>query len=438
MISSDSLMFGYGSFAVVIGLLLLRIPIGVALGSVAILGTAYVLNFNVALSLLQTVPFPLFGDWTLSAIPMFVLMGFLCTETGLTSGVFAAARKTFAGIPGNLGIATIAACTIFSASSGSSVATAAAMSQVAVPQMLRYGYNPGLATGIVAAAGTLGALIPPSILMLVYAVFAGVSVSQLFAAGFLPGLLSATIFATVVMIRVIGNPANAPSDGVRVGFLERISALWDVTPLLSLIAFVMGGIFFGWFTPTEAGALGVVFTILLSLKKQMLSKQAFITASRKAAESTASIFIIAAGASLYSKFLGLTGVPDALSATLLSITDSPVGILLMIAVVYLILGAFIDSMGILLLTAPVVLPIVQAVDINLIWFGIIVVKLLEIGLVTPPVGLNVFVIKSALGDRVPLGKIFAGTAWFIIGDLVTLGLLIAFPAISLYLPSLMQ
>lgn len=438
MFAAESLQIGYLSFAVVVLLLLLRVPIGVALGGVAVLGTAAAINTKVALSLLQTVPFPLFGDWTLSAIPMFVLMGYLCTETGLTAGVFAAARKGFAGLPGNLAISTVAACTLFSASSGSSVATAAAMSQVAVPEMLRYRYEPGLATGTVAAAGTLGALIPPSILMLVYAVFAGVSVSRLFTAGILPGLLSAAVFALVIVIRVTLRPGDAPSDNVKVGGWERLRALAEVWPLLVLIGGIMGGIFLGWFTPTEAGALGVVGTLLLSVRRRMLTWRKLLAAARKTAEGTASIFIIAAGAAIYARFLGLTGVPTSLSALLLGVTDSQVGILLMIAIVYLILGAFIDSMGILLLTAPILLPIVNAVGIDLIWFGVLVVKLLEIGLVTPPVGLNVFVIKGALGDRVPLSTIFRGTAWFIVGDLVTLGLLMAFPAISLYLPSLME
>ena len=434
----SSLTIGYLSMPMLIVLLLLRVPIGVALASVAFVGLAIIANFRVSFSLLTTVPFELIGDWSLSAVPMFMLMGYICTETGLTTNLFRAARVFLAGMPGGLAVSSVAACTLFAAASGSSVATAAGMSRIAVPEMLRHRYDPGLAAGSVASAGTLGSLIPPSILMVVYAVFAGVSVSKLFVAGILPGLLSALMFSAMIVIRVKLKPSLAPDLDQRPGMAERISAIRDAWPLPVLIVGVLGGIYSGWCTPTEAGAIGAALAICIAAVRRQLRVKALGSAVRLAAEGTASLFIIAVGAGLYGRFLGLTGVPGSLTGLLLGAEASPLLVILIICAVYLLLGCFIDSIGIMLLTAPIMIPILQQVGVDLIWFGIIVVKLLEIGLVTPPVGLNVFVMKSTLGNAVSLTTIFRGASWFIATDLVTLALLISFPIISLYLPSFMN
>ena len=433
----SSLTIGYLSMPVLIVLLLLRVPIGVALASIAFCGLAFISNFRVAFSLLTTVPFELIGDWSLSAVPMFMLMGYICTETGLTTNLFRAARVFLAGMPGGLAVSSVAACTLFAAASGSSVATAAGMSRIAVPEMLRHRYDPGLAAGCIASAGTLGSLIPPSILMVVYAVFAGVSVSKLFVAGILPGLLSAAMFAAMIVVRVKLKPSLAPDMAQRPTLADRLSAVREAWPLPVLIVGVLGGIYSGWCTPTEAGAIGAALALLIALVRRQVRMPALGSAVRLAAEGTASLFIIAVGAGLYARFLGLTGVPTSLTGLLTGAEASPVLVVLIICAVYLLLGCFIDSIGIMLLTAPIMIPILQQVGIDLIWFGIIVVKLLEIGLVTPPVGLNVFVIKSTLGNSMPLTTIFRGAAWFIATDMVTLALLIMFPIISLYLPSLM-
>lgn len=433
----SSLTIGYLSMPVLIALLLLRVPIGVALASIAFCGLAFISNFRVAFSLLTTVPFELIGDWSLSAVPMFMLMGYICTETGLTTNLFRAARVFLAGMPGGLAVSSVAACTLFAAASGSSVATAAGMSRIAVPEMLRHRYDPGLAAGCIASAGTLGSLIPPSILMVVYAVFAGVSVSKLFVAGILPGLLSAAMFAAMIVVRVKLKPSLAPEMAQRPTLADRLSAVREAWPLPVLIVGVLGGIYSGWCTPTEAGAIGAALALLIAMVRRQVRMPALGSAVRLAAEGTASLFIIAVGAGLYARFLGLTGVPTSLTGLLTGAEASPVLVVLIICAVYLLLGCFIDSIGIMLLTAPIMIPILQQVGIDLIWFGIIVVKLLEIGLVTPPVGLNVFVIKSTLGNSMPLTTIFRGAAWFIATDMVTLALLIMFPIISLYLPSLM-
>jgi len=242
----------------------------------------------------------------------------------------------------------------------------------------------------------------------------------------------------MIMIRVKLKPSLAPDTPDRPSAMERVIALVEVWPLPVLIFGVLGGIYVGWCTPTEAGAIGSLLAVLVAVFRGQFTWPAFWRAVRLAAEGTAALFIIAVGAGLYARFLGITGVPAALTETMISYGTSPMMIVLMICVVYLILGCFIDSIGIMLLTAPIMIPILKAAGIDLIWFGILVVKLLEIGLVTPPVGLNVFVIKSTLGGQVPLATVFRGAGWFVLTDLVTLGLLIAFPAISLYLPSLMD
>ena len=433
----SSLTIGYLSMPMLIVLLLLRVPIGVALASIAFFGLAIISNMRVAFSLLTTVPFELIGDWSLSAVPMFMLMGYICTETGLTTNLFRAARVFLAGMPGGLAVSSVAACTLFAAASGSSVATAAGMSRIAVPEMLRHRYDPGLAAGCVASAGTLGSLIPPSILMVVYAVFAGVSVSKLFVAGILPGLLSALMFSAMIVARVMLKPSLAPDMEHRPTMSDRVSAVREAWPLPVLIVGVLGGIYSGWCTPTEAGAIGAALAVLIALVRRQLRISALGDAVRLAAEGTASLFIIAVGAGLYARFLGLTGVPGSLTGLMTGADLSPMMIVLIICAIYLLLGCFIDSIGIMLLTAPIMIPILQQVGVDLIWFGIIVVKLLEIGLVTPPVGLNVFVIKSTLGNAVSLTTIFRGAFWFIATDMVTLTLLIMFPIISLYLPSFM-
>lgn len=434
----SNLAIGYLSFGALLVLIALRVPIGVALGGMAVAGLMAITNWRVGFSLFTAVPFELIGDWSLSAVPMFMLMGFVCTETRLTSSLFQAMRVALSGVPGGLAVASVAACTLFAAASGSSVATAAGMSRIAVPEMLKHKYDPGLATGCVASAGTLGSLIPPSILMVVFAVFAGTSVGKLFVAGVLPGLLSAAMFTAMIIIRAKLNPKLAPDTPERYAALERVKALIEVWPLPLLIFGVLGGIYTGWCTPTEAGAIGALLATLVAVFRGQFTWEAFWRAVRLSAEGTAALFIIAVGAGLYARFLGITGVPAHLTETLTVYGTSPLLIVLMICVVYLILGCFIDSIGIMLLTAPIMIPILKAAGIDLIWFGIIVVKLLEIGLVTPPVGLNVFVIKSTLGGEVPLWTIFKGAGWFIVTDLITLALLIAFPAISLFLPSFMD
>lgn len=434
----DSVTIGLIGLGAGLVLIALRIQIGVALGIVSFFGIATLLNMRAAWGILTAVPFHFVGDWNLTAIPMFLLMGYVASSTGLSAGLFAAMRIFLSRLPGGLAVTSVGACALLSAASGSSVATSSAFARIATPEMLRYRYDPGLASGVVAAAGTLGSLIPPSILMVLYGYVAEVSIAKLFMAGFLPGLLSALMFSAMIIIRVGLNPELAPP--VREAFTrqEKLKALREVWPLPVLIVGVLLGIFLGVFTPTEAGAIGATLAIGLAAVRRRLTWPALRKAVADTLSGTAGIFMVVIGTVLLARFMALSGVPTYLSSVLLTAGSSELAVILMVCVLYLILGCFLDSIGILLLTMPIILPVVREAGIELIYFGVVLIKLLEIGLVTPPVGLNVYVIKGALGSLVSLPTIFRGVAWFIVTDIITLTLIIAIPAISLYLPSLMD
>ena len=432
----DNLTIGLICTAATLALIALRFPIGVVLGGVALVGISWMTSPRVAWGMISATPFDFIGQWELSAAPMFLLMGYIATSAELTRGMFDALRIFLARLPGGLAISSVGACAFFAAASGSSVATAAAMSRIAVPEMLKYRYEKGLATGTIAASGTLGSLIPPSVLLILYGVNAEVSVGQLFMAGFIPGLVSALLYALMIVIRVKAKPSLAGEVRETATRAEKIAALREVWPLPTLILLVLGGIFTGVFSPTEAGALGAFFAAVIALARRSLTAARFREAVIKTLEGTASIFLILIGSVFFTRFLALSGVPTAFSDAVLSVSEHPWWILFAVAAIYIVLGMLIDSIGLLLLTLPLVLPLASGAGMDLIWFGIIVIKLLEIGLVTPPIGLNVYVIKGALGNIVTLPQVFRGVAWFIVMDVVALLLIIAVPAMSLWLPSL--
>lgn len=432
----SNLEFGIWGTAAALVLIALRVPIGLALGLVSVFGISLMFSMSIAWGMISATPFDFVGQWELSAAPMFLLMGFLCSTTDMTRGLFLSLRHYLARLPGGLAITSVGACAFFAAASGSSVATAAAMSRMAVPEMLDNGYDRGLATGTIAASGTLGSLIPPSILLILYGVYAQVSVGQLFMAAFLPGILSALLYIAMIMVRVWFNPALAGPVAITPTPEERAAALRDVWPLPALILCVLGGIFSGIFSPTEAGAVGVAAALVISAVRRKLTRRALVEAISQAVSSTASIFIILVGSLFFTRFMALSGVPRAFSEAILSVSTEVWWILFAVAVIYLVLGMLIDSIGLLLLTLPIMLPLVDASGMNAVWFGIIVIKLLEMGLITPPIGLNVYMINAALNNRVTLPEIFRGIVWFLVMDIVTLVILIAFPIITLWLPSM--
>lgn len=431
----DRTTIGAIGLGIALLMIFVRVPIGVAMGIVGFGGIAALVSWGAAIGIAKAIPYQLIGDWNLSAVPMFLLMGYVASATGLTNGLFASARIFFARVPGALASATVIACAFFASASGSSVATAAAFSRISIPEMLKAKYDPALATGCVASAGTLGSLIPPSILMIVFGIMADTSISQLFMAGVVPGILSAAVFMGYIALRVWMNPAMAPKDYTVYTWDEKKAALKDVWPLPVLIVGVLGGIFSGMFTATEAGAIGAMIACVIAAFRGSLTKETFRKAIVDTAEGTAAIFIIVVGAAIFARFMAYSHLPAAMSQGLMAITDSPLLMILAISVIYLILGCVLESISIMLLTMPLLLPLLKAMNIDMVWFGILVIKLLEIGLVTPPVGMNVYVIKSALGERVSLTTVFRGAFGFIAADMVTLGLLIAFPIITLWLPT---
>jgi C4-dicarboxylate transporter, DctM subunit len=433
----DRLEIGLIGLVAAFALVALRVPIAIALGLVSFVGIWAITSAGAAWGILTAIPYDWVGDFSFSAVPMFLLMGYIASESGMTSGIFNAMRIFLWRVPGALACASVAACALFAAASGSSVATAAAMSRIAVPEMLKARYDEALATGTVAASGTLGSLIPPSILMILYGIFAEQSIGKLFVGGFIPGAVSALIYMAMIVLRVSARPSLAPKLETEITADDRRKALREVWPFPPLVFFVLGGIFFGWFTPTEAGAVGAFFAFLLALARGNFGWEVFKRTIAEATEGTAAIFIIAVAAVIFTRFLTLSGVPGFLTDALLSTGTHTLVLIGEIAVIYIILGMFIDSIGLMLITLPIVLPLLQTAGVDLIWFGIIVIKLLEIGLITPPIGLNVYMIKGALGDRVSLGVVFRGTFWFLGMDVLTLALIIAFPSMVLWLPGLM-
>ncbi len=428
-----------GAIGMVLALVLiaLRVPIAVAMGLVSFFGLILLTSSRAAWGMITAIPFDFIGNWAFTAVPMFLMMGYVCGSSGMTRNLFRSMRIVLSRLPGGLAVTSVGACALFAAASGSSVATASAMARIAVPEMLRHRYHPGLASGVIAASGTLGSLIPPSVLMILYAVYAEVSVGKQFMAGFIPGIISALIYMAMIITRVKLNPALAPPVEETFSWNDIWSAIRDVWPLPTLILLVLGGIFTGAFTPTEAGAIGATLATLLALLRRSLNWAAFVKALVQTASSTTSIFIILVGTMFITKLLALSGLPTALSELMLGVSTSPIWILFAVSVLYVVLGMFVETTGLLLLTLPLILPVVNGAGMNLIWFGIILIKLLEISLVTPPVGLNVYVIKGAVGSLVSLDEVFRGVAWFIAMDVLTLIIIIAFPILSLYLPSLM-
>ncbi len=419
-----------------LAMIALRVPIGLTLGLVSIVGITAMISMNVAWGMISATPFDFVGQWELTAAPMFLLMGYICTTTDMTKSLFVSLKIVLVRLPGGLAVASVAACAFFAAASGSSVATAAAMSRIAVPEMVKAKYDKGLATGTIAASGTLGSLIPPSVLLILYGVYAQVSVGQLFLAGFIPGLVSALIYMAMIVTRVKLKPSLAGEVQDEISREDKIAAVKDIWPLPLLIFSVLGGIFAGVFSPTEAGAIGAAVAALISFLRGSFTWVAIRDAVIQTAISTTGIFIILIGSVFFTRFLALSGLPQAFADVILSVSDNVWWILFAVALLYIILGMLIDSIGLLLLTLPLVLPLVQGAGLDLVWFGIIVIKLLEVGLVTPPIGLNVYVIKGALGNLVTLPQVFKGVAWFIAMDIVTLFLIIMIPAMSLWLPSL--
>ena len=423
-----------------IGLLLtliaLRVPIGVTMITVSFSGIWYLMGWNVAWGSLGVIPYQFSTNWVLSSVPMFLLLGFICYHARLTEGLFRAARMWLAGVPGGLAISGILGCAGFASVCGSSVACSAAMGRIAVPEMMKQRYSAELATGTVAAGGTIGALIPPSIIMILYGIIAQTSITELFLGGVAIGLLTMFSYIAVILVRVKLNPALAPSVKEEISMAEKLAALRDVWPILLVMLGIFGGLFSGIFTPTEAGAIGAFLSCVVAVIARQLTWERFKNAILETLLTTTGLLIIGIGASLLQRFLALSGAGTYISELIIGQNADIAWVLLGIVMIYLLLGMFLEPIGAMLLTLPIVLPIINSAGLSLVWFGVVLTKLLEIGMITPPVGMNVFVIKGVVGNLISTTGIFKGIMWFLFADLVVLALMMFFPDLVLFLPAI--
>jgi len=427
-------------FGALFALVLVRVPIAIAMIIVGTAGFAFLRNWNAALALLGNAAFDTGLSFTLSVIPLFILMGNLLTISGVSQSLFSTAQHLLHRMRGGLAMAAIVACGGFSAVCGSSLATAATMSKVAMPSMRKAGYADSLATGSIAAGGTLGILIPPSVILIIYGLLTEADIGKLFIAGIIPGLLGVLFYLAAVYVTVLLKPDLAPQEAEDLELQRK--DIWGVLAVVGLFAVIMIGIYGGFFTPTEAAGIGAATALVIALVSGELTLGKLYTAGLNCARTTAMIFAIIIGAEVFSNFISYAGVPDALLSFVQSLDVNAYVVILVIVLIYVVLGAVLESLSMILLTVPVFFPLVTSLDFGtgllsdpelvLIWFGIVVVVVTEISLISPPIGLNVFVLRSVLTD-VPLRTMFAGILPFWLADILRLALLIAVPALSLLL-----
>lgn len=428
-------------FAALMALIVLRAPIALAMLLVGAAGYVHVLDASALMNYLKTTPYHLFANHTLSIIPLFVLMGALAERGGLARDLFAAANALMGRRPGGLAMSVIGASAAFGAVCGSSVATTATFGRAALPELLRHGTAPGFATGTIAAGGTLGILIPPSVILVVYAISTEQNIAKLFMAALVPGLLAALSYLGVIWLRMRLNPGLGPPGPVLEAG-ERRRAFVRVIPVLGIALLVVGGIYGGVFTPTESAAVGCIAVLAVGLARRSLPLAEVRAAILSAAETTAMIFAILLGAEIFNAFLALTQAPDLLGLWVGEQGYPPYGVLVVLLLAYLVLGAVMDELAMILLTLPIFFPVITALDFGLttdetaIWFGILVLVVVGIGLTSPPIGLNVFVI-SAIARDVPIMETYRGVLPYVAADLLRLGLCVAFPGVSLWLVRLL-
>jgi C4-dicarboxylate transporter DctM subunit len=432
----DPSWLGIIGICVLFGLLAMRMYIGLAMLLMGFLGYCIMMGIPAGLGLLDLVPYSVGSSYTLSVIPLFVLMGQFAMISGISSDLYKSVNSWFGSFPGGLSMASVVGCAGFAAVSGSSLATAATMGSVAIPEMKKYGYSPELATGCVAAGGTLGILIPPSLGFIIYGIITEQSIGRLFMAGILPGILLCLCFMVTIYIQCKLNPAIGP-PAKRVAMKDRIRSLRGIWGLLFLFVLIMGGIYLGVFTPTEAAGIGAFGAFLIALLKRKLILRNIAESVLEAGKTTGMIFLIIIGAEFFTKFLGVTMLPMKLADYISGLSLSNYVVLTLIIIIYIILGCVMDSIAIMILTTPIFFPIITSRGFDPIWYGVIMVVVLEIGLITPPVGLNVFVIRGVSGD-VPVSTIFKGILPFIGSCVFALFLFIAFPEIAMFIPNLMR
>jgi tripartite ATP-independent transporter DctM subunit len=434
----DPNVVGYLGLIALVLALIAGINVGVSLGLVGFFGF-WVLTFSgPALGLMSTTPYQVAANYDLSVLPLFLLMGITLYHGGLAKEIYTVANKWFGRFSGSLILATLVASAGFGAISGSSVAAAAVFTRSALPEMLRYNYDKKIASGVIAAAGTLSSLIPPSAILVFYAILTEQSVGQLLIAGVLPGILSVFLYAGMIIIRCKFNPSLAPKMPTVIAWREKISALGEMWPLPVLIIVVLAGLYFGIFTSTEAGAFGAFGAFVVVFIRKKLTWENMRNALLETARTTSMIFVIIIGAILFSRFLAVSRIPTELIEMVSRSHASPLAIMILILFLYVIMGMFLDAFGMLALTVPIVLPVIIELGYDPIWYGVMMVKIVEIGLITPPLGINVYTVKGAAGAALALEDVFRGTFPFLAMDIVTVTVLLLFPEIATWLPSRMR
>lgn len=421
-----------GGFVILFALLLLRVPIGIALGFVGVGGFGIIRGIDPALNLLATAPVRVVTDFNLTLVPFFILMGIFATNSGMSREMFRAAHAWLGQFRGGLALSSIAACGGFAAICGSSVATAATMTKVALPEMRRFGYRTDVATGVIAAGGTLGSLIPPSVILVIYAYITDNNVAELFMAGIIPGILAIALYMiTVLTLHRRGLPPGGPFDLRRA--IASLAPIWAVT---LLFAAVIGAIYMGVATPTEAAAVGAFTTMIIGILRGRLKWRDIQISLIEALRTSVALYTVLIGAILFGYFLAITRAPQKLTALLVDFDLGPYGTLTLILIAFILAGCILDTMAMILLLVPIVYPVILSLGFDPIWFGIILVTVAELGMITPPMGINVFVINTIAPD-VKLTTIFRGVIPFIVTDIVRLVILVIFPVLVLWLPSQM-
>ncbi|TFL15599.1 TRAP transporter large permease [Pusillimonas caeni] len=423
-------------FAAMVLMMAAGIPIAVCMGAVGVVGFGLLVGWAPALAMTGQIVVDNMLNYSFSLLPLFILMGNLIARSRLSQDLYSAAYAFLGHYRGGLAHATILACGGFSAVSGSSMATAATMGKVALPQMRRYGYADGLAVASVASGGTLGILIPPSVILIIYGFLTNTDIAQLFMAGVVPGLLGIVLYSMAVTYATLVDPKAGPR-GERTAWPERLRALANVWAIVVLFVVILGGIYSGLFTPNEAAGVGAAGALLFALGRRTLTWGRFLDIVVDTVRTTAMMFFLLFGALLFSNFLSIAGGATALEQWIGGLGVSPLMVMIIIVCIYLVLGTMLESLSMILLTVPLLLPVVSGLGIDLVWFGIVVVIATEVGLISPPVGLNIFVLKAAFPD-ISTGQAFRGVLPFFVFDLIRIGLVLAFPAIALFLPALMQ
>jgi len=422
-----------GLLAVVL-LLLFKFWLGAAFILVGFIGYGYLVDWNTVLNMIGIETFSSIARYHITVIPMFILMGTVASHTGIAGDLFDTAYKWIGRLRGGVAMAAVASCGMFAAVSGSSVATAVTMGKVAIPEMKKYNYDMQLASGSVAAGGTLGILIPPSMGFILYGIFTETSIGKLFMAGIIPGVLEVVFYIVTILFLCTVRPSMGPA-GPSTPWKQKIVSLKNTWAMIVLFLLVMGGIYMGIFTPTEAGAIGAFGAVVITLIGRRLNMSNFRRSIIEAAQTTGMIGLLLVGAFIFNRFMTISGLPFLLGEVVAGLGLPPIQILIFLIILYILLGCIMDPFAAIVITIPIIFPLVLAMGFNPIWYGVIMVRMLEIGAITPPMGLNVFVISAA--SDVPIGTVFRGIVPFLIADFLHVALLVAVPSISLFLPNMM-